>query len=362
MSFLGNLLEALFGGGAGGWSAERSEGRARPRVTARHNVEQLAALGLPNLQSPEELAAALGINVPTLHWLTRPDDGDEPLHYIAFAVPKRSGGYRVIYAPKTRLKAAQRWVHREILDKVQTRPEAHGFVRERSIFTNAAAHARAAMVIKVDLEDFFPSITYRRVRGLFQALGYGQEVAVPLALLCTVKPAPKVVEFLGGIKHRMLPQGAPTSPAIANLVCRRLDARLGGLAARFGCAYTRYADDITFSGDEAFERSLKRFLPLLWRIIKGENFRLNKKKMHFARRGARQTVTGLTVNDGPAVPRRYRRQLRAILHNAANTGLDAQNRSGHPNFAEHLRGRIEFVRATHPDLAERLLGQLSSLH
>jgi retron-type reverse transcriptase len=244
---------------------------------------------------------------------------------------------------------------------VPAAPPAHGFARGRSIRTNAGPHAHQAIVVKLDLEDFFPSITYRRVRGLFQAIGYGDVVAICLAKLCTVRPAEKVVRFLGNIRHPMLPQGAPTSPAIANLVCRRLDARLSGLARAFGAAYTRYADDVTFSGDESLEKSLRRFLPLLYGIIRDENFRVNRKKTHFARRGARQGVTGLVVNDGPSVPRRYRRQLRAILHNARKTGLEAQNRAGHPAFAAHLRGRIEFVRTTHPELADKLLAELAAL-
>ena len=118
---------------------------------------------------------------------------------------------------------------------------------------------------------------------------------------------------------------------------------------------------ITFSGDESFEKSLRRFLPLLYGIVSGENFRVNRKKTHFARRGARQGVTGLVVNDGPSVPRRYRRQLRAILHNARKTGLKAQNLTAHPHFAESLRGRIAFVRSTHPELADRLLAELDAL-
>jgi RNA-directed DNA polymerase len=328
---------------------------------AAHAPERLRQCGLPELKTLDELAAALGIGRGVLEWLAFPDAADEPRHYAAFAVPKRSGGYRVIYAPKPRLKAAQQWVHREILSKVPPGAPAHGFTRGRSILTNAEPHAKAAIVVTLDLEDFFPSVTFRRVRGLFQSLGYGAEVAIALAMLCTVKPAEKVREFLGGIKHRMLPQGAPTSPALANLVARGLDARLSGLAAKFGCTYTRYADDLTFSGDEAFRKVLGRFLPLLHGIIRAEGFRVNKRKVHFARSGARQQVTGLVVNDGPKVPRRTRRELRAILHNARKTGMDAQNRQAHPHFVESLRGRIEFVRATHPELAEALASQLASL-
>ena len=355
MGFLRKLFNALLGASAA--AAERTRAPRR----ARHAPAKLAALGLPNLKSRPQLAQALDIPLGTLNWLLYHERAEEPRHYAAFAVPKRSGGYRVIYAPKTRLKAVQQWIRREILDRVPTTPVAHGFVRGRSILTNAQPHGHAAIVLKLDLQDFFPSITFRRVRGVFQQLGYGRDVATDLALLCTVPPSPRVQQFLGNIRHRMLPQGAPTSPALSNLVCRRLDGRLAGLARKFGCAYSRYADDLTFSGDEDFQATLKRFIPLLNQIIKDESLRVNRRKRHFARRGARQTVTGLTVNDGPNVPRRYRRQLRAILHNARATGLEAQNRDGHPHFTQALHGRIEFVRTTHPDLADQLLAQLNAL-
>jgi retron-type reverse transcriptase len=361
-------LFRLFGGSPGGpdWEEEPSaqplaQRRAGQRATAAGDPERLAAQGLPPIDSSEQLAAALGIEPRILAWLAFPEKADEPRHYVGFAVKKRSGGYRVLYAPKRRLKEVQRWIHREILAKVAPSPAAHGFTPDRSIYTNADPHVGKDIVLTLDLEDFFPTVTYRRVRGIFQALGYGKDVAAVLARLCTVRPAPKVTEFLGRILHRMLPQGAPTSPAIANLATRRLDARLGGLAQKFGCAYTRYADDLTFSGDEAFEKSLTRFIPLLRRIIRAEGFRLNRDKFHFARRGARQQVTGLVVNDGLSVPRRYRRQLRAILHNARKTGLAGQNRDNHPHFPESLRGRIEFIRSTHPDLAEKLIAELNAI-
>jgi len=356
LDWLANLL-----GGQGVPRQHPRPQRPKPRAARAHDPNRLAAQGLPNIRDRGELAGLLGLRSGVLGWLAFSEETPEPRHYVAFAIPKRSGGYRILYAPKPRLKQVQRWILEQILSKAAPLPAAHGFVPGRSIHTNAAPHARRDIVITLDLEHFFPSITYRRVRGVFQSLGYGEEVAVALAMLCTVKPAAKVREFLGGIRHRMLPQGAPTSPALANLASRRLDARLSGLAKRFGCAYTRYADDLTFSGGETFEKSLERFLPLLRRIIKGEGFLLNKKKMHFARRGARQRVTGLVVNDGPSVSRCYRRQLRAILHNARKSGLEAQNQANHPHFAECLRGRIEFVRSTHPDLAEKLLAELRAI-
>jgi len=361
MGFFDWLTRRLLGRGKPAAPPEERLGRKRLRATAAHRPDLLAQNGLPSLASRDDLAAALGISRGVLDWLAFPERKEEPPHYVAFAVPKRSGGYRVLYAPKAKLKAAQQWIRREILAKTFAEDPAHGFVAGRSIHTNAQPHAGKDIVITLDLQDFFPSITYRRVRGIFQSLGYGEEVAIPLAMLCTVKPAEKVREFIGGQRHRMLPQGAPTSPALANLACRHLDVRLAGLAAKFGCAYTRYADDLAFSGDATFERTLKRFLPLLHQIVKAEGFKLKKGKTHLARRGARQEVTGLVVNDGPRVPRAYRRQLRAILHNARKNGLEAQNREKHPHFAHALRGRIEFVRSTHPQLAARLLAELKAL-
>ena len=357
MGFLDWLAKAL----SGGESQSISMRRMKLRATAALDANLLNTYGLPYLRDRDELADAMGIPRPMLDWLTFPDTTDEPPHYISFAIPKASGGYRVLYAPKPRLKQAQRWVLRNILDNVRPLPTAHGFNRGHSIHTNAAQHTNKELVVTLDLQDFFPSITYRRVRGIFQSFGYSEATAIPLAMLCTVKPAPQVREFLGHIRHRMLPQGAPTSPALANLACRNLDARLTALAQKLDATYTRYADDITLSGNETFACSLKRTVPLLRRIIEDKGFRINPKKTHFARQGARQKVTGLVVNQGPSVPRLTRRRLRAILHNAQKTGLEAQNLTGHPHFAQSLRGQIEFIGTTHPDLAARMLTQLNAL-
>jgi retron-type reverse transcriptase len=369
VGFLDWLAKLLGGGptesGGRSWGifepAPPRERRKKLRATAHHDAQRLTAQGLPDIATPEALAEFLGISRGTLGWLTAVTAAEEPEHYVAFAIPKRSGDYRVLYAPKPTLKRVQRAVYETILRKVALPDAAHGFVPQRSILTNAGPHAGQYVVVNVDLQDFFPSVTYRRVRGVFQALGYGEDVAIPLALLCTVKPAAKLREYMGHVHHRQLPQGAPTSPALANLACRRLDARLAGLARKFGATYTRYADDLTFSGDEAFSDAVGPFVRLLGQIIRNEGFVVNARKVHIARKGRRQYVTGLVVNDAPGVPRRYRRELRAILHNARRTGLDAQNLLNHPSFAQHLRGRIAFVRTTHPQLANQLDAELNAL-
>jgi len=369
MGFL-DWLGKLFGGGpteSGGRSwglfAPRPprERRKKLRATAHHDAQRLAAQGLPDLPTMDSLAEFLGISRGDLGWLIFVDHAPKPAHYTPFAVPKRSGDYRILYAPKARLKRAQRRIYEGILSRVALPDAVHGFVPGRSILTNASPHAGRDAVVNIDIEDFFPTITYRRVRGVFQALGYGEETAIALALLCTVEPVAEAQKVVGGSSRRQLPQGAPTSPALANLTCRKLDARLGGLARKFGIAYTRYADDLTFSGDGAFSDAVGRFVRHARMIIADEGFRVNTRKVHITRKGRRQQVTGLVVNDAPSVPRRYRRELRAILHNARSTGLDAQNRTNHPDFAKHLRGRIAFVRTTHPELADEFDRALDAL-
>jgi hypothetical protein len=198
---------------------------------------------------------------------------------------------------------------------------AHGFRAKRSIVTNALPHARQRVVINIDLKDFFPTISYGRVKGFFVSLGYAEKVAAPLALICTDAERDKI-EVDGQTWNvargdRRLPQGAPTSPAIANLIANRLDRRLVGAARKHGFTYTRYADDMTFSGD-AGPRS-KDVRQLLWQVRKiaeAEGFAFNDKKTRVMGSGTRQDVTGLVVNARPAVARHERRRFRAWLHSA----------------------------------------------
>jgi hypothetical protein len=184
-------------------------------------------------------------------------------------------------------------------------------------------HTDARLVVKMDIRGFFPTVTWRRVRGVFRKAGYREQIATLLALLCTEAPR-EVVEHVGrtyyvSLGPRCLPQGAPTSPALTNALCLRLDQRLSGLARRFGWRYTRYADDLTFSlpARHAGEPKLGALLGLVQRIVAEEGFQLHPGKTRMARRGGQQSVTGLVVNGsgGPRVPRRLRRQLRAAIHN-----------------------------------------------
>jgi retron-type reverse transcriptase len=200
--------------------------------------------------------------------------------------------------------------------------------------------------VSQDLADFFPSITFPRVRGLFESLGYSPAVATLLALICTEAPR-STVELEGrkywvALRDRALPQGACTSPAISNLVARKLDRRLSGACQKLGFAYTRYADDLSFSAATA-DANVGLLLARVRHIVQEEGFAINPKKGRVMRRKARQEVTGVVVNDKLGAGRNEIRQLRAILHNAKKTGLAAQNRGEHPHFEAWLRGKIGYI-------------------
>lgn len=318
----------------------------------RANVEALAAAGLPLLATPADVAAALGLSIPRLRWLCFHAEATATLHYVTFEIAKRSGGTRLLASPHAQLEAAQRWILEHVLAKLPVTAHAHGFVAGRSTVSNARPHVGKHVVVNLDLKDFFPSITFPRVRGLFESLGLSPAAATLLALLCT--EAPRTAMTFDGKKYwvaagdRALPQGACTSPAISNLVTRKLDRRLAGAAAKLGWAYTRYADDLSFSaGAEAATRTSLLFARVR-AIVGEEGFTVNEAKGRVQRAARRQSVTGVVVNDKLAFPRDELRRLRALLHQAKQTGLAAQNRDGRPDFEAHLLGKIAYIAMIDP--------------
>ena len=325
------------------------------------DVTRLNARGLPVLHTSIDLAARLGIKLGALRWLTYHRRAAAVVHYHRFEIAKKTGGVRCISAPKRALAQCQRWVLDNILAPLEVGPQVHGFVPGRSIVSNARPHVGRAAVVNLDLKDFFPSITFRRVKGLFEALGYSEHVATVLALLCT-EPPRVPAEVDGKVYHvalgqRVLPQGACTSPAITNALCRRLDRRLDGLARRHGFSYTRYADDLTFSGDRA--AAVGRLLRSARSVLQAEGLTEHPRKTRVMRQARRQEVTGVTVNSRPTIARREVRTLRAILHNAAKHGLESQNREQRPNFAAYLRGKVEYACMVDPQKAEEWRGRLA---
>ncbi|MDO5624922.1 MAG: reverse transcriptase family protein [Pseudomonadota bacterium] len=308
----------------------------------------------------DELAQAMGLPLAELRFLAFHREVAKTSHYRRFALPKKTGGQRIISAPMPRLKRAQYWVLDHVLMPEPCHDAAHGFRAGRSIVSNAAPHTQQAVVVNVDLKDFFPSIGFARVRGLFQALGYSGAVATVLALLCTENACDELVVdgehfFVGGKAHqRVLPQGAPTSPAITNLLCRRLDRRLAGIARQLGFAYTRYADDLSFSAPAA-DAPVGRLLRQVRHIVADEGFTVHPTKQSVMRAGERQAVTGVVVNHAPAAPRAERRRLRAALHRAQTQGMEAAHWRGEPATAQALAGYAQFAAMLNPRQGAPLL-------
>lgn len=337
-------------------------GRLNDRTS---DAAKLTSLQLPVLSTPSDVASALKLTIPQLRGLAFHTDVATRLQYIQFTVPKKSGGTRTLSAPHRRLAATQEWILHNILNKLPTEEAAHGFVAGRSIVTNASPHTGRAVVVNMDLEGFFPSIAFPRVWSVFHRLGYSPAVATILALLCTECPRRKV-EYSGqtlfvATGPRGLPQGACTSPALSNQVARRLDKRLQGIASKMQLTYTRYADDITFSGNAELSERVGYVMARIRHITQDEGFRVNDAKSRVLRRSTAQAVTGLVVNDRVGVARAKVRRVRAILHQAKKTGLDAQNRENHPNFRGWLEGMIAYIGMSRPDVAARLRQQLGAL-
>lgn len=318
----------------------------------RSDIEKLGSTGLPVLATPGDVAAALGVTIPRLCWLAFHSDASAVTHYVRFTIPKRSGGTRQLFAPREELSKVQEWIFHNVLEKVAIHPAAHGFVKARNTLSNATPHVDRDVVINADLENFFPTITFPRVLGIFKQLGYSPAVATVFALLCTESPR-RVVTFAGKPFHvaagpRALPQGACTSPALSNLAARRLDSRLTGIASKLGYAYTRYADDITFSASGEPTTRIGYLLARLRHIVEAEGFAVNEKKTRVLKRAARQEVTGVVVNKRPGVPRHLYKRLRAILHRAKQEGLARQNRDNLPHFEAWLKGMIAYIHGINP--------------
>jgi retron-type reverse transcriptase len=285
-------------------------------------------------------------------WLTSSPAWARGYDYSRFTIPKRRGGSRTIDAPGENLKALQRKILHKLLNPLSPHPAATGFVPGHSIVDNARPHVGRGVVINLDLADFFPSVAARHVEQIFRAMNWDAEAATILARICTL--------------DGRLPQGAPTSPALSNLVCRRLDARLSALAEHFNGHYTRYADDLTFSGDTLVPKGQKDPKSVAWllararHVVEDEGFEVNEKKVRVQRRNTAQVVTGIVVNDKASTPRAERRRLRAVLHRARFEGLEKQDRDGRPGFVARLRGQVAYVSMVNAEQGAKLKVRLDA--
>jgi retron-type reverse transcriptase len=330
---------------------------------------------IPRIETVGELAAWLGLSASELKWFadlkrlnSRAGSADGPVsHYHYRVLAKKGGNIRLIEAPKKKLKVLQRVILCELLDKIPVHPSAHGFLRGRSIKTFAAPHVGQRVVLRMDLEEFFPSISAARVRAFLRTAGYPDAVADLLGGICTNAASRRIWNSLGkGLDPlamaearalyawRHLPQGAPTSPALANICAWRVDCRLSGLADAAGANYTRYADDLAFSGDVEFGRDVERFALRAAAILMEEGFAVHHRKTRVMRQGVRQYLAGLVTNERLNVVRADFDKLKAILSNCVRHGAESQNREGHPAFRMHLAGRVGFVEMVNPAKGARL--------
>jgi retron-type reverse transcriptase len=321
----------------------------------------LAAAGwpVPPIETAVALAAWLELNLAALEWFAdlhglNRKSGSKLRHYHYRVLTKQSGKIRLIEAPKPRLKELQRKILTGILEKIPPHPAVHGFLKGHSIKTFATPHAGQRVVLKMDLEDFFPSISGARVQALFRTIGYPEAVADLLGGICTTLAPSDVWKARDLYTQSHLPQGAPTSPALANLCAHRVDCRLTGLAKSAGAVYTRYADDLAFSGGEAFEHSVERFSTHVAAILHEHGFSVHHRKTRIMRQSVRQHLAGLVANEKLNVRRSDFDRLKATLTNCLRHGAASQNRDAHPHFRHHLQGKIAFVESINPAKGKRL--------
>lgn len=321
-------------------------------------ADHLTSQNLPVIFDVRHLSLLLGSDAVTL--ATRAEDAYKP-----FWIRKKGGGKRLILAPECELRRVQRWINETILKVIPLHECVHGFRNGRSIVSNARPHSSHEVVLNVDLKSFFHSVYQLRVYGIFRSLGYCVRVSRILARLTTVRLPPKMATEMKAVPFfksgmAVLPQGAPTSPAIANIAARGLDSRFSGYALKHGLVYSRYADDITFSGAKEKMPSLS----FLVQVVKEEGFWINFAKYRRLGRQHRQVVTGLVVNDGVRVARTIKREIWTHLYFAKKYGpLNhlAQRRIKKGAFRDWLLGNILFIKSVEPEVAQRMRAQFDAI-
>ncbi len=353
---------------------ESGDGERHPRILLDSPVmgsppHSLPTFQLPQLSTSADLARWLHLGDDQLAWFADLERRQgrvtrSALHHYRYRwIEKRSGSLRLIEMPKCRLKTLQRRILSGLLNRVPPHDAAHGFARGRSTLSYIEHHVGKPALLRLDLKDFFHSVPVVRIGALFRRLGYPHDVAWLLQGLTThcasaEMAGPEFQRLPWARQKRLadkhLPQGAPTSPALANLCAWRFDCRLQGVAERFALDYSRYADDIALSGG----RELQRLAPFLQRLIGAialeEGFEINHRKTRLLTQSRSQRLAGAVVNRRPNLPREEYDRLKATLHNAIQLGAESQNRQGHADFKAHLAGRIAYAAWLNPARAAKL--------
>ncbi len=287
-------------------------------------AKQLFDNDLPVIYDSRHLSLLLGYKQKFIFAISNKSE----LFYRIFHIDKKNGMKRTISEPLPSLKNIQNWILNEILYKCKPEKFCKSFQKNKSIIDNAKFHKNKKIILTLDIKDFFPSIGFNKVYYLFRKLGYSKSVSILLSNLCCL--------------NRILPQGAPTSPMISNLVMARNDRRIGAFCVKNNINYTRYADDLTFSGD--FPPG--KIINFVEYILAEDNFELNKDKTRTKRRHQRQLVTGIVVNDKMQVSREIRRKIRQDVYYINKFGLDSHLNKREimkSNYLKHLLGILNFI-------------------
>ncbi len=294
------------------------------------NKAIIDSLGLPMMTSFEDLSQTLRLSPQLTHWLT----SENEKKYEIFHIPKKDGTYREICAPVYSLKIVQRWVLNNILYKLKVSPYSFGFQKDgmgSPLVKCAEKHKNNLYVLKLDIKNFYPSIKSDKVYHVFTTVGYNSSVANLLTNIC--------------VRDKNLPQGAVTSAYLANIVCRNLDYRIAGYCNRRDIAYTRYADDMTFSCDN--RDVLKGIFGTIKKILKSEGFQLNSDKTLFMSPKCHKCVLGITINDNLIkAPKIIKRNIRAMIHTAIVTKDYSSN--------DKIKGYIAYVNSIESNYTEKI--------
>jgi RNA-directed DNA polymerase len=295
-------------------------------------AEKLFKQGLPVIFDQTHLSLLIGYQESYLYKVS---NSQEPF-YREFKIPKKNKlEYRLISEPLPNLKNIQRWILKEILYVLEPSSYAKAFRQGYSIKDNARFHRNQEKLLTIDIQDYFGSINSKKVYMFFRSIGYANEVATMLANICTLKDS--------------LPQGAPTSPMLSNLITKRLDKRISGFTGENGIRYTRYADDLTFSGD--FQEGY--IINVVKKILESEGFYINEKKTRVRKKNQRQEVTGIVVNEKMQASRHYRRKFRQKMHFIKKYGLESHvDKIGvedKMSYLYHLLGIANFILNINPN-------------
>ncbi len=327
--------------------------------------DRLEKNNLPLFADIEDLAKAMDVSVGDLRFLSFSRKISKVSHYKRFYILKKTGGKRLISAPMPKLKRLQHWILENILQNLPLHRAVHGFRQDHSIVSNAEPHLGRDIVVNMDLKDFFPSVTYKRTKGVFRSLGYSEQIATIFGLLCTEPETDEVVldneTYYAARSERYLPQGAPTSPAVTNIICKRLDARIQGMADKLEFTYTRYADDLTFSCSDQAGQNLTK---LIWRtkkIVEDEGFVIHPEKLRIMRKGARQEVTGIVVNEKLNISRRTLNNFRALLYQIEKDGIKGKHWKNSPDLLPSIRGYANYIAMVNKEKGKPLVDRINKI-